>query len=216
MIIPTVLQRNLDDIKKNLQTVKGFTRLAQIDVADGKLVEGETFLDLGKILEIETPIKFDIHLMVKKPFRYLKDLNNKVVKVSAHIEAPINHKRWLKKVRGLGYKAGISINPETHLEKVEKLVPNLDFVQFLTVKPGKQGSPFQSQVLQTIREFHQKYPETHTQVDGGITKANIEQVLNAGANNVVIGSAIFGAENPLGAYKNFERILKTYGKLQKN
>ena len=236
MIIPGILQQNLNDIRRDLETVKSFARLVQIDFADGKLVEGKTFLDLNKILETDTPTKYDIHpkhnihtkydihpkydirpkydihLMVEDPFPYLENTSTNIVQISAQAEAPIDLEKWLNDAKKKGYKVGLSLTPNTPWQKIEQLISSMDFIQFLTVVPGKQGNPFQPKVLQNIREFRQKHPKITIQVDGGITETNIERVLNAGANNVVIGSAILRAENPLEAYKNFERILKTYGK----
>jgi len=212
MIIPGILQKNLDDIKKDLEMVKSFARLVQIDFADGKLVEGKTFLDLNKILEIDTSTKYDIHLMVEDPFPFLDTPSDKIIQVNTQVEAPIDLEKWLNKAQEKGYKAGLSLAPATPWERIEHLIPSIDFIQFLTVVPGKQGNPFQPRVLQNIRKFHQKYPKTPIQADGGIKEANIEQVLNAGVNHVVIGSAIIMAKNPLEAYKNFERLLKEHAK----
>jgi len=216
MIIPGILQQNLENIRKDLKTVKDFVHLVQIDVADGKLVEGKTFLDLDKILEINTPTKYDIHLMVENPFPYLENTSAKIKQISSQAEAPIDTEKWLNDAKKKGHKAGLSLAPTTPWQKIEQLISSMDFIQFLTVAPGKQGNPFRQKVLQNIREFRQKHPKITIQVDGGITETNIAQVLNAGANNVVIGSAILRAENPLEAYKNFERIVKTYGKSKKD
>ena len=212
MIIPGILQENIEDIRKDLETIKDFAHLVQIDFADGELVEGKTFLDLNKILEIDTPTKYDIHLMVKDPFPFLEVSSTKIKQISAQAEAPVDLEKWLNTAREKGYKAGLSLAPTTSWKRIEHLIPSVDFIQFLTVTPGKQAGPFQPQVLQTIREFHQKYLEIPIQVDGGIKETNIKLVLNAGVNNVVIGSAIMRAKNPMEAYKNFERILKEHGK----
>lgn len=212
MIIPGILQENADKIENDLNKIKDFTHLAQIDFADGKLVEGKSCLDLNQIMQIRDPIQYDIHLMVKDPFSYLEPYYPKIEKICTQAEAPVNLASWIEEARQKGYETGLSLNPETSWTKIEKLVPYIDFVQFMTVEPGKQGNSFQPQVLKSIKSFRKKYPNKTIQADGGISKQNIEDVLKAGVNNVVIGSAIVMAEDPKRAYEEFVKAEKQYEK----
>ena len=235
MIIPAILRENLKDIQKELGLVSSFAPLVQIDLNDGKLFEGKSYLDLENILKItkeipervsllrgipeqsdivkrnrKTPFFLDLHLMIKDPFPYLKPRTNQIRQISAHAESSANLKDWLKKAKQKGWKAGISLAPKTSWREIEPLIPLADFIQFLTVTPGLQGQSFQPKVLPEIKALHKKYPNKIIQVDGGEKKENIKDVLKAGANNVVIGSAIIKSKCPEKTYKKFTEIAKRY------
>ncbi len=217
MIIPAILQENLEDIEHELRVVSDFATVVQIDFADGRLVEGKSFLDLEKILNIELPQKkpvpnLDIHLMVKNPFPYIKQTNKRIKSISAHVEAEFNTKSWLQEVKNQGHETGISISPKTSWKTIEHLIPKIDYIQFLTVNPGLQGQKFQPEILNEIKAFRKEFPRKIIQADGGINESNILDVLKAGVDNVVIGSAILQKKNPEKAYKNFERIKNEYRK----
>ncbi|MBD3365803.1 hypothetical protein GF360_00465 [candidate division WWE3 bacterium] len=246
MIIPTILEKNLETLEKRLQKTVPFSPVVEVDLADGKLFDGKTYPDLKIIVNSytrmvaeltktsaernhgeqrrsqkpshtrknPTPL-LDIHLMVKDPFPYL-EINAKGIihKISAHVEAPINMAKWLEEAKQKSYKAGIAIAPKTPLKKLENLVSQADYVQFLTITPGKQGQPFQPQVLETIKTFRKSHPQKEIQVDGGVKKHNIKDVLQAGVNNVVIGSAIVRAENPQEAYEDFVKIEREFHEAQ--
>jgi ribulose-phosphate 3-epimerase len=209
MIIPAILQKDLKDIIEEVKTVENFAPLVQVDIADGNLVNNSTYQKIEEILRIKTNVKFDIHLMVNNPNLYLKR-NPKIRQISAHAEAPINLNEWIKETKKYNYKVGISLSPETKWKQIEDLISEVDFIQFLTVNPGKQGQEFQPDVLKKIKRFRQKYSFVTIQADGGINETNIKEVLKSGVNNVVIGSAIVRAENPQKTYINFERIENEY------
>jgi ribulose-phosphate 3-epimerase len=156
--------------------------------------------------------------MVKNPFHFLNVLkqhsqNKKVIKISTQIEAfPENNslktlQEWLDSAKDIGHlKIGLSLNPETPIKILEPYTNQFDFIQLLSVAPGKQGQIFNPKLLEKIVQTKQKYPNIPLQVDGGINKDNLQTILQAGADNVVIGSAIFSASLPTEALMNLERI----------
>ena len=216
MIIPVILENSLEEVEGRIRQIESATSLIQIDFADGVLTNGTTYLDLEKILQIDTRAQYDIHLMVQDPFAYLLP-SEKIRKICTQVEAiahgnhgkadaEIDITKWLNKAKENGYLAGLSLNPETPPDVVEPYAELLDFLQLMAVTPGEQGRKFDETVLQKIRTSKQKYPLLKIQVDGGINETNILKILKAGADDVVIGSAVFRAKSPLQALLNFERM----------
>lgn len=209
-VLPAIFREKAALVVEDLIKSKEFTQMVQIDLSDGELFKGMRFIDLRTVLKKDIP-SLDVHLMVKDPFEYLIK-NPKVKRISTQIEAPVDIAKWLEEAKSLGYEAGLSIGPETSTEEIAPYLPSLDFVQFMTVVPGKQGQPFLPSVPGKIRNFREKHPEMPIQADGGINNTTIDSVLQAGVNRVVIGSAILRAEDPAQAYKNFERIVKEHAR----
>lgn len=196
MIIPTILEKDLEKIRERILSVDGEAGLIQIDVCDGALVEGKTFLDVGEIGKIHTKSDLEIHLMVSDPLNYVKTKIGNVVSICSQVEAPEPMDKFIENAKKLNYRVGLSLNPETETDVIEKYLGEIDFVQFLTVKPGAQGQKIQLSVLDKINKFMVRHPEIRIQLDGGIKKSNLLDLLQRGINNVVIGSEIFNSKNP--------------------
>ncbi len=203
MIIPAILEKDLEKIKKEVKAVDTEAKLIQIDVADGQFVSDVTFLDVEKLDEIDTQASFELHLMVAKPLDFLKNKIQKVSKVSCHIEVE-QAGEFLKKAHELGYIAGLTLNAETPIENLAPFMRDLDYVQFMTVKPGKQGGEFIRSVLDKLDIFTQTAPSIPTQVDGGVDESQIPDIVNAGAKDIVIGSEIF--QEPVESFEKFEKL----------
>jgi ribulose-phosphate 3-epimerase len=196
MIIPTILEKSFDEIKRKISLVDGEAELIQIDVADGKLTKGSTFLDTAKLSETRSKSGLEIHLMVSNPLDYVKTKIGDVISICSQVETGETTERFIENSRMLNYRVGISVNPETEIESFEKYVDKVDFVQFLMVAPGAQGQKMLLAVLDKIKKFTVKYPSVPIQVDGGVKVVNIRDLLQRGINNVVIGSEIFNSKDP--------------------
>lgn len=196
MIIPTILEKSLEEIKRKVSLVDGEAELIQIDVADGKLTKGSTFLDTAGLSEIHSKSNLEIHLMVSDPLNYVKTKIENVTSICSQVEAGEATEKFIENAKMLSYRVGISVNPETEIEDFEKYVDKVDFVQFLMVNPGAQGQKMLLVVLDKIKKFTAKYPSVPIQVDGGVKVVNIRDLLQRGINNVVIGSEIFSSKDP--------------------
>jgi ribulose-phosphate 3-epimerase len=209
MIIPGILEPTLQEIEQKIRQVEKEAKCVQIDVADGEFVPNKTYLEIRDILELKTSVPYDIHLMVDKPEKYIQaclEYPHKVCRISTQIEAEATADLVLKEAKKEDILVGLSINPHTPLEKINEHLEGLDFVQLMSVQPGAQGQPFIPQTLEKIKEAKERFPSLKVQIDGGTNGQNLLEVLKAGADDVVIGSAIFGARSPLEALQNFERI----------
>uniref|UniRef100_A0A7C4XH66 Ribulose-phosphate 3-epimerase n=1 Tax=candidate division WWE3 bacterium TaxID=2053526 RepID=A0A7C4XH66_UNCKA len=203
MIIPAILQKNLEEVKKEVYAVEGAAELIHIDVGDGAFVKTVTFSELDKLEEINTKSSFQIHLMVEDPNDYLTEEKlSKIDSFIAQVESE-NVTEFLKKTKKRGYRVGISLNPETSIETLAQHMPYVDFVQFLTVIPGSQGTEFQENVLDKMTIFRQTAPKMPIQVDGGIDEFFLAEVIEAGAADVVIGSQIF--QSPKQSLEHFKK-----------
>ncbi len=215
MIIPVILEKTWEDVLKKIHLIKGFSELIQIDIADDKLVEGKTFLNAFKLSELKIKPNLELHLMVENPLDYLKEKIPNVIKVCSQIEAPIDNHRFISRAREIGYKVGLSVNPDTNYAQLEEYLEDLDFVQFMDVVPGKQNQSLIPQVLSKIHNFRIKHPNMRIQVDGGVKVNNIENLLNAGVNDFVVGSEITKSLNLKQKYVQLVRMTQENKTVQK-
>lgn len=216
-IIPAILETDFSEVEKKLEILAGAgdISLIQIDLADGKLVDGKTFLEPEK-LEKFTNQYFELDLMVEDPLVFVKKAIPNVCKVCAHIESE-HVAEFLAAARELGYVAGVAINPDTSLATLDSIVDKAEFVQFLGIHPGGQGRHFISSVLGKIADFKRRYPKIPVQVDGGVNDQNIMQLLQLGVNSVVIGSAIVRSKNPHEEYLKLQTMTaQTQNKISEN
>ena len=168
-----------------------------IDVMDGVFVPSISF-GMPVIASIRKTTKkiFDVHLMIVEPERFVKEfVECGADSITFHIEATEDVDEIIDLIHGLGCKAGMSIKPRTPVETVEKYLHKLDMLLVMTVEPGFGGQKYIPESTERIREIRRMADEQgldlDIQVDGGITKDNVHVVLDAGANVIVAGSAVF-------------------------
>jgi ribulose-phosphate 3-epimerase len=209
MIIPVILEQDFNEVLKKLELIDGAAELIQIDIADGVLEEGKTFLETEKLNNIHTKSALEVHLMVKNPCSYVQRKLENVVSICAQVEAKSEIKKFIEMSRKLGYRTGISVGPHTFLAQYQDLLDLVDFVQFMTIEPGKQGNKFITKMLLTISAFKHMYPKMPVQVDGGVKTSNLGLLLQRGINNVVIGSEIFSSKDPKKKLLEMQKTLPT-------
>ena len=203
MIIPGILEKDFTEVINKIKLVEDFTTMIQIDMADGKLVEGETFFEIERIAEIKTKAKIEVHLMVENPLRYLVKKNKNISRICAQIETKDYIEDFINIAKDFGYEVGLSLNPETEIQMLDKFLNKIDYVQFMAVVPGVQGNPFTYNVLAKINQFRQLYPKMPVQVDGGIDAETLPLVLKTGVKDVIIGSHLFNQNDVRDAYIKF-------------
>ncbi len=173
-----------------------------IDVMDGHFVPNITIgPPVVKALRPKSRLFFDVHLMIEQPERYLMDFRAAGADlITVHVEACKHLHRTIQAIKETGAKAGVALNPHTPLETVQYVLEDLDLVLLMTVNPGFGGQRFIPNVLPKIsllKEMtRQSNPELFIQVDGGINTETAPLVVEAGANVLVAGSAVFKHPNP--------------------
>jgi len=168
-----------------------------IDVMDGNYVPSISFgMPVIASIRKNSKLIFDVHLMVQEPIRYLKAFKEAGADIiTVHAEACTHLHRTVSKIKELGLKAGVSLNPATPLDVLEYVLEDLDMVLIMSVNPGYGGQSFIPSTLQKIKDLktmaHKSGAIIDIEVDGGITIANVDYVLEAGANVIVSGTSVF-------------------------
>ena len=171
-----------------------------IDVMDGHFVPNITVGPLVvEAVRRTTRLPLDVHLMIEAPERYIARFAEAGADIiTVHVEACPHLHRVVQQIKGLGVKAGVSLNPATPLGSLEEILGDVDLVLVMTVNPGFGGQEFIAGMLSKIRRLRRMLDERglkcELEVDGGINAETAPEVVAAGANVLVAGQAIFGAE----------------------
>jgi ribulose-phosphate 3-epimerase len=205
-LAPSLLAADLADLAGAVRICEeGRADLLHYDVMDGHFVPNLTFgIPVLQALHRRTRIPLDVHLMVTNPERLLDDyLKAGAARVAVHWEAAPHLDRLLARIREGGAKAGVAVNPATPVELLVDALPRLDYVLLMSVNPGFAGQAFLPHTLDKVRRLVRLCRETGTknveiEIDGGIDRGNIREVVAAGVNVCVVGSGIFAADDPVG------------------
>jgi len=198
LIAPSLLSADFARLAEEVKAVESAKAdLLHLDVMDGRFVPNITFGPLViSAIRPHTSLPFDVHLMIVEPSRYIEEFAKAGADwICVHAEAEIHLHRTITRIKELGKKAGLALNPHTPLEMVEYLLSELDFVLIMTVNPGFGGQKFIPQVLKKIERLRKMIDErglkTLIEVDGGINKETAKDVISAGADILVAGTAVF-------------------------
>ncbi|OCL27927.1 ribulose-phosphate 3-epimerase [Orenia metallireducens] len=210
-IAPSILSADFSKLAEEIETVKSAEYL-HIDVMDGHFVPNITIgpLVLDSIQD-KTEHILDVHLMIENPDKYIPEFAKAGADIiTVHAEACPHLHRTLQNIKANGVKAAVALNPATPLSTIEYVLSELDMVLLMTVNPGFGGQSFIPEVLPKIKRLRamieEQGLEIDIQVDGGI-KPNTTAVeaVEAGANVLVAGSAVFGAEDRAKAIAELKR-----------
>jgi ribulose-phosphate 3-epimerase len=202
-IAPSILSADFARLAEEIQTVeRAGASILHVDVMDGRFVPNITIgLPVVKAISRATRLPIDAHLMIVEPGQYAEEFVKAGAQmVSIHIEADPHAHRTLSGIRAAGAQAGIAINPGTSLSAIEEPLKFADYVLLMSVNPGFGGQKFIPESLDKLRRLRRMIDErglkTRIEIDGGIDADNIAEVAAAGAEIIVSGSAIFGADDP--------------------
>lgn len=185
-----------------------------LDVMDGLFVPNITFgPPIIKSMREHSSLFFDAHLMINEPQRYIDAFSKAGADmITFHIEATQEVERTIAAIRENSCQVGLAFNPATPLDGLEKYLPDLDMVLLMSVNPGFGGQSFidiTEKIVELVQMKDKIKPELHIQVDGGINTTTISKVVNAGANVIVAGSAVFGQKDRKAAIEALKSAIKT-------
>lgn len=213
-IAPSILSADFSRLLEQVKEVEdaGVDYL-HIDVMDGHFVPNISFgAPIMKSLKGKTKLFMDVHLMIENPDQFIGDFVDAGADlINVHIEACTHVHRTIQLIKSYGVKAAVTLNPGTPLVSIEEILPQIDMVLLMSVNPGFGGQSYIEATTDKIRRLKamidNKGLSCDIQVDGGINLNNIKEIVDAGANIVVAGSAIFNTESINTTVKAFREKL---------
>ena len=216
ILAPSILAADFKNLGQEMKkTEENGARYLHFDVMDGMFVPSISFgMPVLASIKDGTSQTMDVHLMVQEPIRYVEAFQKAGADIlTVHLEACEDVKATIDKIRECGMKVGLSICPETEAEALKPYLKEVDMILVMSVHPGFGGQKFIPESLEKIRKVREMIEEqglsVDVEVDGGIYLTNVREVLEAGVNVVVAGSAVFKGE-PGQNTKEFMEILRDY------
>ena len=212
ILSPSILSADFKKLGEELETIdKAGAEYVHVDVMDGLFVKSISFgMPVIKSIRKEsrmviksarsaTDKVFDVHLMIEEPIRYIEDFVKAGADIiTVHVEACKDVVATLEKIKECGVKAAITLNPPTPVSAIEPYLDKVDMVLVMSVNPGFGGQKFIPESLDKVKEIRSlldaKGLDTDIEIDGGVNAGNLASVLEAGANVIVAGSAIFSGD----------------------
>jgi ribulose-phosphate 3-epimerase len=203
ILAPSILSADFGRLADEVSRAeKGGAAAVHVDVMDGHFVPNLTVgPPVVRALRRATGLPLDVHLMIENADRYLDAFVDAGASwITVHVEALPHLQRSVAHVRGRGVRAGVALNPATSLSSIEEILPELDYVLVMSVNPGFGGQTFITSSLDKIRRLRAQVAgrglRVQIEVDGGVDHGNIKSVVDAGAEIVVAGTAVFGKGDP--------------------
>jgi len=213
LIAPSILSADFSNLRNDIDMInKSEADWFHLDIMDGVFVPNISF-GFPVIEQINKYAKkpLDVHLMIVDPDRYFGKLKNTGADIiSVHYEAVTHLHRSISAIKSLGMKAGVVLNPHTNIILLENIIIELDLILLMSVNPGYGGQKFipntYSKIAQLKELILKKNSKALIEIDGGVSFGNFKKLIDAGADVLVAGNAVFGSENPTDAISKLKRI----------
>lgn len=194
-IAPSILSSDFGKLNEEIASVEPYSDLLHVDVMDGHFVPNIT-IGPPIVKCIKTSLPLDCHLMIENPDDYVEAfVKAGANSITIHQEVCPHLNRSIQKIKALGVKAGVSINPATPIEMIEEELEDIDLVLIMSVNPGFGGQEFIESALGKIAALRELAPDIDIEVDGGVNEETAKLCIEAGANILVAGSYIFKSKD---------------------
>jgi ribulose-phosphate 3-epimerase len=215
LLAPSVLSADFSNLSQQIRlTELGGADWIHCDIMDGHFVPNITFGPVVvRSIKKSTKLPVDVHLMIEKPDKYLKNFSEAGADyISVHVEEVVHLNRTINRIKELGCKAGVVINPATPVEAIKDVAEFIDLLLIMTVNPGFAGQKFIPNSIRRIKEAVSLKKQLNAnyliEIDGGVNAETIRQAYDAGVNVFVAGSSIFEAENITAATAQLKNLIK--------
>ncbi len=215
LIAPSILSADFARLAEDIRSAEAAgADWIHVDVMDGRFVPNITIGPLiVEAVKRSTNLPLDVHLMIESPERYIDDfVKAGSDRLTVHAEATIHLHRTIQQIRAAGASPGVSLNPSTPLSAVEYVLADVGMVLIMSVNPGFGGQSFIPSALDKLRGLRSMLQERNlseqvlVEIDGGVGPSNALEVLRAGADVLVMGSAFFGAQDRKGVVDQIRRL----------
>lgn len=198
---PSILAANFNRLGADIKAVEDEDiDMLHVDVMDGMFVPSISFgMPVIESIRKESNMFFDVHLMVEEPLRYIKEFVDAGADgITVHVEACEDLKKTIDEIKKHGVKTAVAVNPATDIKKVYDVLDGLDMVLVMSVNPGFGGQKFMPETLEKVKklvkEREKRSLKFKIEMDGGINSKNIEEVVAAGVDVIVAGTAVFSGD----------------------
>ena len=211
-ISPSVLTADFLTLKDDIERLEDAgADMLHLDVMDGIFVPNISFgIPVIKSIKKHTSLPLDVHLMIERPHRYIKQFAEVADILGFHFEAGSEVAKTLKEIRDLGCKSCLTIKPCTEPQEIFEFLPLCDMVLVMSVEPGFGGQKFMSQALSKLTALREEITrqglDIMLEVDGGINAETAPQAVRAGADVLVAGNYVFSAEDMKATVENIKKL----------
>lgn len=206
ILSPSILAADFANLERDLKLISdGGAQYVHVDVMDGHFVPNITFgPDMVKSIRKATERVLDVHLMIEYPEKFVEAFISAGADIiNVHFESKMDFENVHRIVRESGKKLAMTINPDTPAESIKPYLDKLDMVLVMSVYPGYGGQKFIESSLDKVKKIREWSPEIDIEIDGGIKLDNVDLAVEAGANVIVAGSAIYGSDDVVACCHEF-------------
>jgi ribulose-phosphate 3-epimerase len=208
-LLPAILAEDEATFRERVALVQDLVPVIHLDVMDGAFVPNRCWFDAGVLAELKTPVRFELHLMVKDPARILEEVKNieSVIRAIWHIEAEADHAALIARTHELKKEAGLAISPKTSLDRLVPFAGTLDEILVMGNEPGFSGQPLEPHTIERVWELHGRWPQMPLGFDISVNADTIPKLKEAGVTRFCAAGAIFKATDPRAEISRLQKLL---------